>query len=348
MRPSARPSRLLCLLAGIAFISAACVQPDAPDVGVSKIEAKLVFGAKPEEEPRKSIGQQVDNITEDLELAPEIDVSQFKAPPPSARDLNKEPRESACPAAPSGAAARDAATVNVEGPARNGVARWKLAGFFTLNDEKVPVADFQTRMVRNAKKVSDGVYTYETVEPTFNASQFLVSYFRVNTEKVNRDPSAGAGVIDSPVNVGEPDRGLVLVKREVRDRMNKLVGTPFQPTTPILLLPLPVTSQETWESAGVDPRSGETLVHNGTVRTVRTLDACGDLMIGWFVESTQRYSVASPAAQAFGSGEFRYDYMVATQYGGQIIQERFLPVNGDDFDITFSQAQLDPDPLPEG
>lgn len=348
-RPSRRRPLFLAALALTALVAGACVQPDAPDVGVSKIEAKLVFGAKPEPEPEKTIGSQIDQIVaDDLVVEADLDLSSFKPPPPFlGPDINK--RESDCPEAPSGSAARDAAGVNVEGPARNGVARWKRAGFIKDGDQQLDLAGFDSRIVRNAQKVSEGVYTYETVQPTLGiANQFLISYFRVNTDKFNRDPSAGVGTVSSPVRAGEPDRGLVLLKTEVRDRQNKLIGNAFQPTTPILLLPLPVTSGEQWESVGVDPRTGETITHSATVHTVRTLDACGKLMIGWFVDATQTYSAASPANNNVGHGSVRYQYLVATQYGGQLIQERFQPTSGDAFDLTFSQAQVDPDPLPGG
>ncbi|MGI8792057.1 MAG: hypothetical protein ACR2H3_02585 [Acidimicrobiales bacterium] len=346
-----RPT-LLVLLLGVALVSAACVSPDAPDVGVNKVEAKLVFGVKPPDEPTKSPGEEVNRlVAAPPDLTKSIDLSGIKPPPPFLPpDLTPSKPESDCPTAPSGAAARDAAPVNVSSKARNGVARWKRGGSVTINSDgqKAPLAGFESRIVRNAKKVNDSTYTFETVQPSLgNPNQFFVQYFQANTDKVNRDPTSGVGTVNSPAKVGEADRGLLLVKSEVRDRTDTIVpGSVFQPTTALLMLPLPITSQEQWESAAVDPKTGYSIVMNATVRTVRTIDACGELMIGWFVESTQRFSAAS--SQNPGSGEIRYDFMVATQYGGQIIQERFAPVEGDAFDLSFTQGQVDPDPLPKG
>jgi hypothetical protein len=71
------------------------------------------------------------------------------------------------------------------------------------------------------------------------------------------------------------------------------------------------------------------------------VDACGDLVDGWRAESTQTRSDAA--------GSVAYNYLLATQYGGALILEEIhtTTADGSAFDVTFSLAQLHPDP-PEG
>jgi hypothetical protein len=48
------------------------------------------------------------------------------------------------------------------------------------------------------------------------------------------------------------------------------------------------------------------------------------------------------------AGQVAYSYMVATQYGAMLIQERIHPAETDEqlFDLNFTLAQLEPDALP--
>jgi hypothetical protein len=120
----------------------------------------------------------------------------------------------------------------------------------------------------------------------------------------------------------------------------------FAPTPGILLLPLPVASGDTWQSVGVDTKTGATAVLDGTVTRRQRIDACGDLVDGWLVDATQTLgSVQNADPQA---GQQAVSYLIAPQYGAMIVNERVHPADTADqsFDLNYTLAQLKPDPLP--
>ncbi len=343
-RHERRPSAAVLAVA-LALIGAACVQKDDPGVGINTVQASLVFGVKPAAPPAGLVP-----IVAQPESAPEIvEAGDLEATVPALPnlDLNAKPAAD-CPEAPPTAAVKEPVGVNVTGPPREGVYRWKHDGFATAaNGARAPFTGFEKRVVRNYKKINDADFSFETVQPVVsggNAAQFIVTGYQVNTARPSQSITPPAGPV-SPPTLGGPDRGVVLTKQELLDSRGQIVSS-YVPTPGILLLPLPVASGDTWGSVGVDPKNGSTVVLNGTVTRRQRIDACGDLVDGWFVEATQ----ASAGAQNLepGAGQVAYSYMVAPQYGAMLIQERIHPADTDEqlFDLSFTLAQLEPDPLP--
>lgn len=213
-------------------------------------------------------------------------------------------------------------------------------------------------------------FTYETIAPAINGLT-TINEWLVNTQplsrgaNVNQDPEGvtrtaegvaeGAGVpLDIPdeaqenlpggqrVEAGEPNRGLVLISERAVDGNGADQGG-FNPSPPLLYLPLPVAAGNTWTSTGVDATSGETRRISGEVNERASIDACGTLLDGWLVEISE--TRATPA----GAVIIDYEAVVSTELGAVIIGERFTADNGAGtvIDATYRRGQVEPDELPE-
>jgi hypothetical protein len=281
------------------------------------------------------------DVVPDIVEAGDVEVSL-----PALPELPLNVKQSDCPEAPPTAAVEVPVDVNITGPPLQGISRWKHDGFALVGENKAPFTGFEKRVVRNYKKLNDTDFSFETVQPLVTAAgtRFISTSYEVKPNQPNRGVTPPAGPA-TPPNVGTPDRGLLLTKSEILDGGGQVVSS-FVPTPALLLLPLPVTAGEQWQSVGVDPKTGSTVVMNATVSRRQRIDACGDLVDGWQVDATQ---LSSSAQNAEPSAEpTAYSYLVATQYGGMLIQERLRPPEQFDqtYDLSFTLGQLKPDPLP--
>lgn len=340
MQPRRR-SDLLIVLALSTVLLSACVKQDDPKVGITKVEANLVFGVKEPPPVVQPPNQQVqEEIQTNLGKFGEINLDGpfLKLPPPAAVDGE-------CPKAAPNAAAKDPADINVTGKPKEGIYRWQRGGEqkpagAPENTPGLKISGFEKRILRNFKQVDPKTSTFETVQIESTRTA-ITSTFQVRTDALNETINPGAVV--SPPRVGEPDRGLSLTKVETIDSKGEVVAA-FNPTTPILYLPLPVVSGEAYRSVGVDPKTGQTLVHDATVLGRERIDACGDLVDGFAVEATQTSSVGG---QAGPGAQVKYRYIVAPQYGAMIIAEVLsYSTTTIQNELRFTLGQLNPDPLP--
>src|SRR5581483_40289 len=133
-------------------------------------------------------------------------------------------------------------------------------------------------------------------------------------------PGTGPALPKAPVpetlSVGDPERGISLVKLQRVDAAGNSTELSFSPG--VLYLPLAIVPGEEWTSVGVDPRTGAVLQHQAKVVKRERVDACGDVVDGWAVEATQTFSGAGQAAP---TPPRSYRYIVAPQLGGIIISE---------------------------
>jgi hypothetical protein len=203
---------------------------------------------------------------------------------------------------------------------------------------KVPIDGFETRLIRNARKVSAAQYTFESVQTDVNGTTVVQSW-TVNTQGFTQDLNPGLSELPN-ARIGEPERGLVLSKVQEFNAAGDLTGS-FTPVPGILYLPLPVQPGETWTSTGVDATTGQTLRHEGTVTGRQRVDACGEVVDGWAVTAHQTVAGVAPADRD-------YTYIVATQYGGILTSEVIKGMtSAGTLDASFSIGQLTPAPLPE-
>ena len=352
-RSRSRRSALLVLVTLMGLVSAACVNPDKPTVAVNKLEANLVFGVTEAPKPVESqLEQVVADVIADNDLDSAFNFEFPDAPTPAfGVDLAVTPKAAeACPAAAPTAAPATPTEVTITGEPPMGSFKYRSVGSVPDSARPGGLAKydlFERRIVRNFQRISPTLTSFDVVQRVlFGGQDFLVATYEVNTAGLNRNPSDGVGIITTP-GVGEPERGITLVRMARIDAKSGNELSVFQPTTGLLLLPLPVTAGEKFQSVAVDARSGQTIVHESTVLRRQRIDACGDLVDGWLVESNRQ--ISRPEDFAGGPPGGKYTMIFATQFGGMPIQERLVIENvcaGGTCDLSSSLAQLKPDPLP--
>jgi hypothetical protein len=124
----------------------------------------------------------------------------------------------------------------------------------------------------------------------------------------------------------------------------KVMGT-FEPTTPVLLFPLDVVTPLRFQSTGVAP-DGSSLTVSGTVTKRARVDACGTIIDGWEVQSTQQFQQTGGLQGV--SLPVNDTYHVAPQLGGLFIYEAksVADSTGTVPTVIDSIAQLKPSPIP--
>ena len=368
-----RSKKLTSAAALVALASAACVHAGPGTVKVNPIEANLAFGVRPQAVTAPLPSQAAQDL---IPAISEGDVNVIPTLP------SLTPPKSACPEAPVTAVVETPTEVQAIGKPLIGVTKWKHSGYVEVANApggRAAFTGFEKRIVRNYNKVSDTEWTFDIVQPVpaaqvnqANGAVAIVNHYKVKTNGFSETVNPPAGPV-SPPSVGEPERGLVLTGTESIDRTGSTVGTSFAPVTGLLLLPLPVASGESFASVAADPKSGETVIQNSTVSRRQRIDACGDLVDGWQVTSTQLFIGLQTLVNDLAAGKppslssfIGYDYIVATQFGGMIVDERIyeadllnapdalvqtlgsdpFPHTPSPFDLDFSLGQLHPDPLP--
>ena len=334
--------RRVLLAVAVAVMTAACVKPDDEGVAVRSKSANLVFGV--------ADGAQAAPTPAQAQIR-----AQSQAPPPFLSGLGSNRRTlfsflappievNACPAAPATATPQREAQANVGATdfPQEGIYRWngvirEINGAGDVVDEEQVVTK---RAIRRFEPLTDTRFRYESVQ-TFG-EHFLVSSFEVNTAGQSQRQPAGEGVVPVP-RAREPEGGLVLKGTQVVDINGEEVPeyAAFNPPTGLLYLPLPVVPGENFVSTASDPRTGTSVYHQAYVAARARIDACGDVIDGWLVESDQTIVTSQ------GRDQIRYDYIIAPQYGAIIIGEEF----GRSIFDAFSEqrlGQLVPDPLPPG
>jgi hypothetical protein len=260
----------------------------------------------------------------------------------------------------------------VAGLPAEGLYRWKRTGSQTvanLPGVKLPLDGFEQRLVRNVVKVSDTEYTFETIQPELAGGITTISTFKVKTDTVSRSVTPPVAVPDpnnppalpadpgvppptlppgtpplptapSTVRAGDPERGISLMKLQRVDGQGNSSELVFSPA--VLYFPLQVEPGEQFTSVGIDARTGAVLQHQARVLRRERVDACGEIVDGWAVESTQTFS-----GSAQTSPPRTYRYIVATQLGGLIVSEEVHVTSPQgQTDAVFSLGQLRPSPLP--
>jgi hypothetical protein len=279
------------------------------------------------------------------------------------------PPKSTCPPAALTAFPAKEASQAVEGVPTEGQYRWKRAGtqtVATLPGVKLPVAGFEQRLVRSVVKVSDTEYTFETVQPELSGTITTISTFKVKIGAVSKTvappvqppdlthptapvplpvqvpatPELPKPPVPESVSVGDPERGISLMKLQRVDAAGNSSELSFSPA--VLYLPLDVVPGDSFNAVGIDPRSGSVLQNQAKVVKRERVDACGDVVDGWVVESTQTFSGSAQTAPPR-----TYRYIIAPQLGGIIVSEEIHTANPQGTtDVTLSLGQLKPAPLP--
>ncbi len=370
MRPWREP---LLLLVALGMVTAGCAQPDPPGVGVQKLAADIVFGVKPPppDAPPANTVPGYDGLSGDATTylpgpsrsyatpsfpsrAPRLPSTRQPRPTP----LN--PTKAACPPAALNAFPATEAGLTVAGMPAEGQYRWKRTGtqtMATLPGVAIPISGFEQRLIREVKKVSDTEFTFQTVQPELGTGVTVLQTFKVKTDAVSRGveppvrtiplerPDQLPKEVPFPSNpsvpsrrVGDPERGISLMRIERIDAQGNSSVLNFTPA--VLYLPLAIEPGESFESVGIDSRSGQVLQHQAQVVRRERVDACGEIVDGWAVEATQTFSGSGTATRT-------YRYLMAPQLGGIMISEQVkITAPEGTLDVTFSLGQTKPTPLP--
>jgi hypothetical protein len=336
----------MAVLAAAGLLASACVHQGAAKVGVAKLEASLVFGVqdkKPSAPPSLPTGP-----VPDVAATAGFDVFSFDNPTTDF-DNTKTTIKPACPLASVTAAPEKAVEAYITGTPPEGLVKWRRGGTVTTGSgAKASFTGFEGRVVRNYTKIDDNNFEFQTVQPRLDKPAVEISTFHVKTNGQTVENVGTNGV--PTVRTQAPDAGVVLTRI---DRYNEQgqVESSFAPGQGLLLLPLPVTTGEQYQSVAVDGKSGHTMQIDATVTRRQRVDACGDLVDGWEVQTQLTDS---------SLGQLTYNYIVATQYGGVLISEVYqaaqsaspagpppgVPSFADD--LNFQLAQLHPSPVPAG
>lgn len=352
-RPSRRPRRSL---AGIGLAAAVllpgCVNPGQPDVGMKNFAADVVFGAaKPRTTPLPNAAP-TDTVAPfqegDLnEPNQDFTVNDLTKPRPAKKKFEPFCRTATVNDFP-GEQAPD--TVNQQRPTP-GLYVWKRGGHYQQDTgnghlQDLTIDGFEQRLIRNVTETAappgtnDFSFEYDAVEKVLGGD-VTTTRWRVRPNAVNRAVfSPGASNVN--VNAGQPDRGISIVSVDSRDARGNTATDSFNPSTPLLFLPLPIVPGNKWSSQAVDQRTLSSLQVDGAVIGHTDVDACGTLVDGWLVESTLTSSDGQKTVVT------KYNYVFATQYGGILISEHYDKPATDTppavYDFTIGQVQ--PSPLP--
>ena len=342
-----RSSRALALPLLVAMASG-CVHADKPGVSISSVEANVIFGIDKAPKPVVPANTDVGTIS-DANATAGFDVNRFynsaadKLPP-----LVSVPLQAACPTAPPTAAAEKSAEATITGKPIEGVYLWKRTGTQSRPNPaggpplQTKITGFEKRIIRNVKPYQDSfdpdAYTFEMVQTLIDRPIIQIRTFLVKPNSSGQEDPGSTYVVGQLPRATEPEAGVSVIKIEDQTPDGTSQGT-FEPTTGLLMARLPIDASDSFQSSAVDPRTGETIYASAAGRGRGRIDACGDLVDGWRIETTQTRSDES--------GSVAYNYLIATQYGGVPILEEVHSSgsDGSTYDITFSLGRLHPDAL---
>jgi hypothetical protein len=349
-------------VAGVLLLStAACVHPGPPGVAVNKLSADIVFGVKdvvdaPAVAPANLVSvtpQEALSIVEEQAADPEKVLTVPKVTPirrPTATVAAEE-----CPTAALTAFPAKTADVVVQGTPAEGIYKFKR----TL-EVKSPAGEvtrstgYEQRVVRRVVQNPSKTYefSYEVVQPNYVSNNFTITKYRVNSnpavvQSVNQPPQT-IGVVPVPgveqiVTPPADAPGIFVDSITTQSADDQPIST-FTPVPPIKYLPLDegiVRGGQTFDSVGISTSSLGVLRHTGSVVRKTRVDACGEVVEGWLVQSEDTSSDSNATRTYF--------YNVATQYGALFIAENSIQTLSDGTTITvdLSLAKLQPEPLPE-
>lgn len=306
------------------LLGAACVKQPVSGVGLQNAQTRVAFGANTPA-PSSTVPTPAPlTAAEREQLGPSFNDKAYlsRLPPVSSNER--------CVKAAPGSAAAEAAGLNAKGTPATGVYRWKYAGTrsITTPPVKFNVSGFERRLLRNVRRTGND-FTFEVAEPDklYN-NRVVVTTYRVRPAARNQQVTA------TDQRAGDPDRGLSILRVDSLDAKTGQSVSSFQPQPPILLLPLPVLAGERFQSIGADPRTLRSVEIDAQVVRRERVDACGEIVDGWYVKATRTDSGSTPVP---------YDLIVATQLGAMPISLHTIYQNpAVSADVTFSLGQVKP------
>ena len=327
-------------LAVLALLGTACVKQNRPGLAIKSLQSDIVFGINPPAAAPNGATQ----------IDQGLDLGNLPVPEVSAAVPRPKPAPPACRVAGNSDTPEAIATTGVSNVPAAGLYRWRFGATQDVAGLKIPISDVfldrtifdVTKPVTSTFPVGGDALTDPIVTKTFTykvktdlsvggRGGYEIDTYQVKDHPITQGVGTSAASIGKPIIVGDPERGLVLKKTELHAPNGMLQGS-FEPTPGLLMLPLSVLEGEEFESVGIDAANGSVTVVDGVVGQRKLVDACGDVVDGWQVNSRQYFAgtdlnnVTNPARLLLTE----YDYVVATQLGGILTSEKVgkPPVDG--------------------
>jgi hypothetical protein len=356
-------------LAVLVALSGACVKQDAPGVAIEKLQSDIVFQAAADVEAPAAVP--VPNVS-DAPVQPSFASSdvelEFPPEPPRSAAITT-PRASVptvtlrapttCAEAAINEFPDEVTPLNVPTEPevrlpKEGLYRWKKSGEAPSAAGVLPITGFERRVIQGVQLLQEdeqvevggnvlqrqgATFKYEVLQPDLRTgAPTLTTYVvKTNGQVREQDPPVQEIGGGGAITAGEPERGVVIDRIEAigssADRDDS-----FNPQTGLLLLPLRVRAGERFQSVAIDPSTGQTLRLTGEVRQQERIDACGEILEGWRVNSVIESSTSD--------GPIVYNYIIAPQFGAVLIEEQVERSTPDGVaKLRFTLGQRDPSPV---
>lgn len=350
-RPS-RTRRSALALAAVGLASA-CGSGNAPGIAVTNAQSDVVFGNPASTPGPGSVIQQPGNTTF-VPRGPGFGFGSGPTIPPLPGFTNKPyvfptnnpgpVRSSFCPGPPLYASAPQAATTYVQDQPKPGFYFWQVI----KSEERAPKVFFTTAKytnheIRNVSPITTTpnpqgdpttTFSYDEVDPIAGGHTITYTY-----QVKQNAPGANVGQVSNvgqPRRVSVPDAGVAIKAEIERDADGKTVGK-FQPSTAVLILPLPISGGAQFTGAGTDPTTGGSLQVSGTVIGPDRVSGCTNYVQGERVDA----SVTSSGTSGQAGPTVNETFVVATENGGLVVGNKQTPTNSK---ITISSIVGDASP----
>ena len=361
---SSRPKQAAALAVLVA-LSGACVQQDSPGVSIDRLQSDIVFQAAAEaEEPAPEAVPNVSSAPVQPAFASSDVELEFPPEPPRSAAITTRPSPptvsfrapSTCPEAALNEFPEEPTPLNVPHEPeprlpKEGLYRWKKSGEIQSGVGPLAVTGFERRVIQGVELLEEDeqveaggnvvqragiTFRFQMLQPDLRTGSPTRTTYVVKTNGESREQDLPVEELGSgAVTTGEPERGVVLEKIESLDSSTR---NTFEPQTGLLLLPLRVRPGEKFQSVAVDPRTGQTLSLDGIVKDPQRIDACGEIIEGWRVETVIQSSTSD--------APIIYNYVIAPHFGAVLIAEEIERTTEEGAaKLLFTLGQKDPSPV---
>lgn len=330
MRQRKLPDSRIATALALTLLFSACLKTPPPGVQVGTEVAGLVFGVPPLPEPVFPAAFEEPPVEEAPSPKPLV-----KPPPPP-------PPKIVCPTAKESAQPEREADTSVVGLPAEGLYRWKFKFAATNTAGETETGTDLTGFYKGI----GGIRRLSATTAPVISSRFTVGEYQLR----GRNPSFV--LTEFEVRQNQPPQtsdGIFLTRIDRVDLTTGEESPPFQPDNGVKFLPLPVKQGDPVlqpnndANVGIDPNTQQVLKLTGTVAKRHRVDVCGTIIDSWLVEATMEF--IDTAGNAY---QIKYDYSIATQFGGWIAYEHIeSPETNPSVIIDQNVGELEPSrPLP--
>ncbi|MHB8341485.1 MAG: hypothetical protein ACYDB7_09970 [Mycobacteriales bacterium] len=244
--------------------------------------------------------------------------------------------------------------VNVVGEPKSGYYLWQVLQQQKINSITVTTsqkyADYQVTSVSPISSVPNPqpgqpatqTFTFDVVEPLAGGLTETVTY---QVKQNAPSESVVAGNVGKSETVSEPDAGVAIAREIIRNARGATVFS-FNPTTAVLILPLPVNVGAQFTGSGTDPTTGEVLTVSGQVGKSARVATCSGYVQAWQVVATVTATSGGGASTSYSG-----DFGVENQAGGLVVLVSSTPTGSSTSSVDAvgnPTAASSPPPIPSG